>query len=320
MKTTLIFTTLILTVFGKSIYDDGHCHSNPDPHFSTWHGAYYDYHGGCDVVLIKSSLINVHIRTVPVGSYAKISHAAIGVGSDVVELVEDESVFVNGNAPVLPTTVGGFNFDISTSSSQTTYQLSLNGGQYIRVNMWYGSLSVQAFVNGVDFHDATGMCGTWSTLGLIGRDGVTDFTGNGHGFGEEWQVDSSDPVLFSTMGETVCLPAGTGGGGGPDGCRKEGCEPHDDNLVDPEETCRDIQDDNLRANCEFDVKITGDATFAQQPIYVDPFVMPESRCLANNKCTKRGGQCVWKCDKNVNKCVRGLCSKEEDCACAFPRK
>jgi hypothetical protein len=77
-----------------------------DPHFETFNGEAFSYHGECDLVMMKSPSfasglgLYVHIRTTRIDnariSYSYISAAAVRIGTDVLEVKDDGSILING--------------------------------------------------------------------------------------------------------------------------------------------------------------------------------------------------------------------------------
>jgi hypothetical protein len=81
--------------------------SSTDPHFATWQGNHFSYHGKYYFVLVHNSKfaegqgLDVHVRTEHMldGRYYFVSHAAkTRIGEDVLESTADGSHFVNGHA------------------------------------------------------------------------------------------------------------------------------------------------------------------------------------------------------------------------------
>lgn len=59
-----------------------------DPHFTTWSGEKYDFHGVCDLVLLSSPNVDIHIRTQRTRSRWSFIHAAaIRIGKDIIEVM-----------------------------------------------------------------------------------------------------------------------------------------------------------------------------------------------------------------------------------------
>ena len=89
-----------------------------EPHFVTWYGSHFSYHGACDLVLVSNPSfafgkgLDIHVRTKHMVNqqFSYVSNAAIRIGDDVLEVVDDGSHFING---VL-------NSELGTSSLQRT--------------------------------------------------------------------------------------------------------------------------------------------------------------------------------------------------------
>lgn len=86
-----------------------------DPHFKTWTGIKYDYHGECDLVLVNNPSfadglgLRVHIRTVRVGYFSYIERTAIKIGDDVLEFANRKSWTLNGEEAMTGRQhIGGF--------------------------------------------------------------------------------------------------------------------------------------------------------------------------------------------------------------------
>ncbi|CAB9498267.1 expressed unknown protein [Seminavis robusta] len=77
-----------------------------DPHFQTFGEEKYDYHGECDLVLLKNPLfkevgMEVHIRTKITDWWSSVEAAAVKLGDEVLEVNAgnlDQWLWINGNA------------------------------------------------------------------------------------------------------------------------------------------------------------------------------------------------------------------------------
>jgi hypothetical protein len=178
-----------------------------DPHFETFNGEAFSYHGECDLVMMKSPSfasglgLYVHIRTTRIDnariSYSYISAAAVRIGTDVLEAKDDGSILINGlplaengttfaGFPVIKTIKGSkkkiFVYDLILGEDDKSIQ--------IRANLKTGMLFLDMI--GI-FEDSGGLMGRAGTTRgyLLARDGEYNT------FGEEWQVDSNEPKLFA---------------------------------------------------------------------------------------------------------------------------
>ncbi len=185
-----------------------------DPHFKTFSGDYFSYHGECDLVLLKSLGfasglgLHIHIRTTrvnnPVFSFSYISGVAVKLGDDILEAMSDGLIFVNGEEVSGDITFAGFSVSTLTKGVHGNihvYDLNLdfeedNSSIEIRANKKSGILFVD--VKGV-FSDSAGLLGTGTSsvdTSLLARDRVTDLNGQWNTYGEEWQVRDTEMKLF----------------------------------------------------------------------------------------------------------------------------
>lgn len=294
--------------------NDSDCDSEeyPDPHFKTWNQEYYDFHGACDMIHVRNSLLELHIRTERFGRWSGVTHAALRIGSDTLEMQAGGVVLFNGVA----TTPGFIDSVYPVTQLGGSVTVTLSGAQTIQFRGYSTSILVRMDVHGSDFSDSAGMAGTWKSSGLLGRDGQTVYT-NTTLFAMEWEVDSGrgDPILFSTPPEGKCA------------------DPRPAVPVDPtmeqmaQAACAFLQGTDNFDRCVFDILATdGDATWAENPAYTDPLVGTE-RCTDPNandpdseSCASVGGQCVYRCDTSEHQCVPGLCNENIDLETVVDRR
>jgi hypothetical protein len=88
-----------------------------DPHFKTWSGDWYDFHGICDLVLLDAPDFNngmgltIHVRTKPRYEYSFIESATLKIGDDVLEVGAWGNYILNGvSRPDLPETMSSAGF------------------------------------------------------------------------------------------------------------------------------------------------------------------------------------------------------------------
>ena len=180
-----------------------------DPHFKTFNGKFFSYHGECDLVLMRSDKfadglgLLVHVRATridkPHASYSYISNAAVKIGRHVLEVFDDGQLLVNGEriSDENGLSFSGFMLKKSTkgtSNKIVAYELILGDKTIvIRSNTKTGIVFVD--VDGY-FADSLGLLGSEQNQGLYSRDGMFDMTDNWNSFGEEWQVTSDEKMLF----------------------------------------------------------------------------------------------------------------------------
>eukprot|EP00980_Cylindrotheca_fusiformis_P021853 scaffold8693_cov103-Cylindrotheca_fusiformis.AAC.1 len=88
-----------VTVFSRPVQSTSG--SNGDPHFRTWSGGHFEYHGQCDMILVKDEEfadglgLEVQIRTKLVRFWSFIQNAAIRIGEDTLEMQGSPELSVN---------------------------------------------------------------------------------------------------------------------------------------------------------------------------------------------------------------------------------
>lgn len=182
-----------------------------DPHFSTWSGRKFDFHGVCDLVLIHNPEfqqglgLEIHVRTKKMKQFSFISSAVLQVGHESLEVMGDihKNLFwinkMQGEDTDNEGIIGEINgYDIN-------YQ-KVNSKQHeFIVNVGGASISMKTYKNfvHVGVSDATessfglskGLFGAYGTGELTSRDGSKTFE-NMDEFGQEWQVRPGDGSLF----------------------------------------------------------------------------------------------------------------------------
>jgi hypothetical protein len=180
---------------------------NGDPHFKTWRGKHFDYHGECDLVLLNSSAfesglgLDVHIRTKIRRDMSYISSAALRIGSDVLEVESQGVYYLNGVlSAVLPAEFSGFAFShTQPTNKQHVFEVYLGGRERIKLKTYKDFVSV-LIEQGQKKHfgDSAGLMGDFTTGRMIGRDGKTVID-DANAFGQEWQVLETESSLFHTV-------------------------------------------------------------------------------------------------------------------------
>jgi hypothetical protein len=195
-----IFALAMLTVGANGVLDpDG----GGDPHFKTWNGHRYDFHGECDLVLIHSEAfesgkgLDVHIRTTIRRDFSYISSAVLRMGEDMLEVGSQGAYFLNGVASAdLPSEFSGFEF-IHTQpiEHQHVFEVHLGGQQRIKIKTYKDFVAVKIEQGHKErFGDSVGLMGDYGG-NMRARDGTTVIE-DPNAFGQEWQVLPTESKLF----------------------------------------------------------------------------------------------------------------------------
>jgi len=264
-----------------------------EPHFATWQGAHFDYHGACDLVLINNEAfgngkgIDLHVRTeqlMPEGAYSFVSDAALRIGGDVLEIGKDGSHYFNGRRDAqFPMSVGGFPATRSVRenciqnaengeaamgcSAMLTYDVAVGENEHIQMKVAKGMIHVEVKGRPSQFEGSVGIMGTYphSGHGRVARDGTT-VVQDVNEFGQEWQVRPSiDGKLFQNdrfpQFPQQCTPASEAHASNQ---RKLRAGTSEEQALSEaaHAVCDHISDSGMHKNCIFDVMTTGDATIA----------------------------------------------------------
>ena len=178
-----------------------------DPHFTTWAGEKFSFHGACDLVLLHSEEfsdglgMDIHIRTKHIRQFSYITSAAIRIGDEVLEVTgRNKLYYLNGIANAeLPNTISGFKITHKdVGDKQQTFLIHLEQ-QTLVVKTWKEFVSVKIeHAKHHDFGSSVGLMGSFGTGMHLARDGKTVIHDIDE-FGREWQVLSSEPKLFQTI-------------------------------------------------------------------------------------------------------------------------
>lgn len=197
---------------------------NGDPHFQSWTGYKFDYHGQCDLALLSAPNhsaggLNIQVRTTQRDFYSYISAVAMQLGESIMEVTYD-GIFIDGALMKLKGSTefeySGFKatFDDSPSETgrkQTVIEVHTGSYEHITIKIFDKYMAVRVWNPEYrSFIGATGLMGDYNTGKLIGRDGVSEFE-DADLWGQHWQVNDSDVKLFSTTQEpqfpAQCVPA-----------------------------------------------------------------------------------------------------------------
>jgi len=175
-----------------------------DPHFTTWHGKTFDFHGHCDLVLLHSEAfggLDIHIRSAPLRDvFSFISHAAVRLGNDILEVASEGKHYINGVLQEIGTngTLSGHLVTSSVNKKQRyTFKVKLEGKTEVILRLYKDWISITVMhAHEEDFGDSVGLMGTFQAAVWLGRDGSTVHEDIAH-FGRDWRVEGDkDGVLF----------------------------------------------------------------------------------------------------------------------------
>jgi hypothetical protein len=186
---------------------------NGDPHFKTWSGQKYDYHGICDLVLLSHPDFHgglglaIHVRSKKTKQWSYISTAVVFIGGETFEVagLKDGDTHWLNTAEVesdrwVQNSVQIVGFPVKFEqihTNQRDYEIDLGDDEYILLKTWKNMVRVDIVVNhGKDTFDGSlGLMGSYPEGTMLGRDGKTSLA-DLNKFGQEWQVLSSESKLF----------------------------------------------------------------------------------------------------------------------------
>jgi len=189
-----------------------------DPHFMTWYGNHFSYHGACDLVFIHNPRfsnwtgLDLHIRTEHMmnKAYSFISNAALRIGNDVLEVIADGRHFINGNiGALLPANIGGYpvnkvvkqtcrgNQQNKMCWNSMIFSVTLGEQDMIQIKVASEMVHVDVIGTPSSVKGSVGLMGTYPAQrgGKFARDGTT-FVRNPDTFAQHWQVLNTEPKLF----------------------------------------------------------------------------------------------------------------------------
>lgn len=237
-----------------------------DPHFKTWSGRKYDYHGECDMVLINNPTfrnglgLRLDIRTTRSGYFSYIERAALSIGGDVFEFANDvDAWLLNGKKPEEGATIGGFEIRKygklaisirldNKAKAKIDFYSRKNGMMYVHVDG--GETNI--------FDGSLGLMGHYGTGALVGRDGET-INSEVESHAKEWQVRDTETMLFqearAPQYPEVCVPP----------AKLLGSRLGDSHMKKAAEiACADWKEED-KPDCIFDVMATRDLSASEKP-------------------------------------------------------
>jgi len=255
--------------------------ANGDPHFKTWSGERYDFHGICDLILLSNPNFNdnlgmdIYIRSKKTKQWSYISTAVIRIGVDTFEVSgrkDGDTYWVNGIEGDVEgddtlwderTNIAGYPIKYQrVHSIQREYVINLGeSNEKIIFKTWKDFVRVDV-VNprDEDFTGSMGLIGSYPDGTIVGRFNPLSSMKDRNAFGQEWQVLSSDPKLFHSVEgpqypARCVLPTKSS--------LRRRLSKSEISREDAEVSCSSITDDEERDLCIFDVMATNDKVTAE---------------------------------------------------------
>eukprot|EP00980_Cylindrotheca_fusiformis_P008635 scaffold1836_cov97-Cylindrotheca_fusiformis.AAC.2 len=249
-----------------------------DPHFKTWKGEHFEYHGQCDMILAKDDTfadglgLDMQIRTKLVRYWSYIHRAAVRIGDDILEVegtaddilsAENNHYWINFEYQGELKTIGGFPikyqlqdanqvkrwFEIDLSSKYPGQRIVISTfKEFVRMDYQNGSAE--------SVGNAVGMLGNFHTGKTLARDGATEL----HDFsvyGNEWQVLPHDAMLFHDVSAPQ-FPKKCMAPEDPQGERRRRLDESSIMEEEAEAACASLPDPMDRKDCVYDIIATQD--------------------------------------------------------------
>lgn len=244
-----------------------------DPHITTWRNEHYEYHGQCDLVMIKDPNfadglgIDVHIRTKIVRFWSYIKSVAIRIGNDVFEIegtgdVDDDKphYWINYEYQGEIEEFAGFPVTLESNTNYKRIWTINLGPKYenesIMIQVYKEFVRVRFSGGKASFGKTVGLLGDYFSGKTLARDGQTvlnDFTE----LGQEWQVMPSEPKLFHQI-EHPQFPEKCLEPEDPRGERRRRLEESGISIEEAETACKQLDDPLARKDCVYDILATQD--------------------------------------------------------------
>lgn len=181
-----------------------------DPHIKAWNGEQYDFHGVCDLVMLQNPTFNsgvgmdIHIRTKKTKQWSYIASAVLRIGEETLEVMggnEGTQYWINGVAEADVLSVSGFTVILNQINTvKTEFIVYLNDDQKIIMKTFKEMVGVEMVATkGIDFGSSLGLMGTFREGLKMARDKVSILSEDNNKFGQEWQVQPSERMLFHNV-------------------------------------------------------------------------------------------------------------------------
>ena len=195
-----------------------------DPHFKTHGGEMYDFHGGCDLVLMDSPTfwnnlgLLVHIRTKISTWWSYVESSVVRIGDTTLEIAgsSDEHWFYINGEPIAPLededwhkmNFDGFHIRMQKLGANHQVKVYVEGSgraeEAVNMRTYQDFVKVEVRPD-MEFQGSAGLLGAFPSGDRVGRDGaiIEDVIE----FGQHWQVKPEEPKLFHTYDLDWVVPA-----------------------------------------------------------------------------------------------------------------
>jgi len=183
-----------------------------DPHFHTWKNEHFEYHGQCDLTLVKDEDfadgrgLDIQIRTKVVRYWSYIKNAAIRIGNDILEIegtadLDDPKAHYWINFEYQGDLDEFAGFPVTQEANafyKRKFHIDLSSkypGTSITIQILKEFLTIKFDGDHSAYANSVGLLGDSTTGKTLARDGVTEIHDYAE-LGDEWQVLPSEPKLF----------------------------------------------------------------------------------------------------------------------------
>jgi hypothetical protein len=182
-----------------------------DPHIQTWSGMKYDFHGVCDLVLLRNPGfenglgMDIHIRTEQLKQFSYVSSAVLRIGVDTLEVMggnQESSYWINKQAinnldrGIVGLLSGYPIVHEKLNSKQHQYTVNIGKDEAIVMTTFKKFVRV-SIENGTkeNFGGSLGLMGSYGAGKMVARDGSAILE-DPNAFGQEWQVLPDEDMIF----------------------------------------------------------------------------------------------------------------------------
>lgn len=220
--------------------------------------------------------MEVHIRTKITDWWSSVQAAVIKIGDDTVEIQggnSDKFLWVNGvenedleEGKLYKTQIAGFLVRYKKLSSGIEAFIYLGGKEMVALKTFKDFVRVDFdWKESKNYVGSSGLLGSYDLNGKrVGRDGTT-YVANHDEFGQEWQVNAEDPLLFHGYEGAVLAPNKCimpENSSVKDALRQRRLAESTLTQEDIEKACGHLHSAAEREGCEYDVIATQDISMA----------------------------------------------------------